>query len=108
MMAAFNPGKLDRRLKLLSFVQTQDPNNGQVTEAWSTLATVWAAKWQLSAKEIDRASATTATADLKFLIRHRSDVTTDMRVECAGIQYVVTGIEEYGRRQGLYMFARVA
>ncbi|WP_158010710.1 phage head closure protein [Tardibacter chloracetimidivorans] len=107
-MAAFNPGWLDRRIKLLSFTSSQDPDNGEVTQAWFTLATVWAAKWQLSAKEVDRASATTATAELKFLIRYREDVTTDMRVECAGVQYVITGVAEYGRRQGLNLFARVA
>ena len=107
-LAPLNPGSLDRRLTLLEFAQTQNPDNGEVTSAWTTAATVYAAKWQLSAREVDRASATTATADLKFLIRYRTDVTTDLRVECDGIAYEVTGVEEYGRRQGLYIFARRA
>ena len=99
-------GALDRRLVIQSLTITQG-TNGEPIETWGTLATVWAARWYLRGQEDDVADGSTqqVLTGVRFMLRHRSDVTTDMRLSCEGQLFNITGIEEIGRRAGLFLYA---
>ena len=99
-------GKLDRRLQILSRVVTQDANGAPVTN-WPELATVWAARWYLNGTETDVGDGSTqqVLAGVKFMLRYRDDVTSDMQLVCEGATFNITGIEEIGRREGLFIYA---
>lgn len=99
-------GQLDRRLRLLKAQQVQDPSSGEVTTSWITVATVWAARKQLSGREVEIAAATKSAEELRFRIRYRPGIVTTMRVECEGSSYAIVRVEEIGRRQWLDVYAR--
>lgn len=64
-------------------VQTSAPvsdGQGGRTLTWSTLDTVWAALVDTQALMSLQAQALTPQSDLRFRVRVRSDVTTQMRV----------------------------
>jgi SPP1 family predicted phage head-tail adaptor len=95
-------GDLDRRITLKSRAQSTQDALGAPTEAFTTIATVWA-KWMpqkaserwSSAQEVDMARG-------EFLIRWRSDVSGLDEVVFDGSRYEVDGQPvEVGRREGL-------
>jgi SPP1 family predicted phage head-tail adaptor len=81
-------GKLRHRVQLQQFVaQTdtsgnvlQDDQTGEVTKAWTTLATVWAAIEPLSAREFIQSAATQSEITARITIRYRAGLTADMRL----------------------------
>lgn len=62
---------------------------GEETLAWSTLATVWAKKEDLSGNELFHAQQVNAEVTTQFQIRHRGDVTAKMRINLGGTFYNV-------------------
>ena len=99
-------GALDRRLTIQRQHQAQDPSSGEVTTRWITVATVWAARKQLTGREVEIAAATKSAEELRFRIRYRAGIGTTMRVECEGSSYAIVRVEEIGRRQWLDVYAR--
>lgn len=99
-------GDLRHRIVILSS-STSTNDIGEVVEGTPLeVATVWAAKWQLTVKDISRAAGQVAQAEAKFLIRHRDDITTSMTVQHKGVIYAITGTEEYEDGQGLFLMVR--
>lgn len=58
----------------------QDPDTGETTGAWQTLAEVWGAIEPLSAREFLAAQATQSQVTARIVIRHRSDLGASMRL----------------------------
>jgi len=99
-------GDLKHRVTILTSSSTTN-DIGEVVEGTPvTVATVWAAKWQLTVKDITRAAAQVAQAEAKFLIRYRDDITTSMTVQHKGKTYAITGLEEYEDGHGLFLMVR--
>ena len=99
-------GQLDRRLRVLKAQKVQDPNNGEVVTIWVPVATVWASRKQLSGREVEIAAATKGAEELRFRIRYRTGLDTTARLECEGVTYAITRIEEISRRRWLDLYAR--
>lgn len=73
-------GKLRHRVTIELLAETQDGTTGAISQAWSTVATVWAAIEPLSGREFLAAQANQAEVVARILIRYRDDVTAKMRV----------------------------
>lgn len=98
-------GAMDRRIKLLRR-ETVRTSSGESYAEYVEHAEVYAAKWPVRARETEQGDALIGQAELRFMIRWRDDVSITMRVVCDGAVYELVGIEEIGRREGLYLYAR--
>ena len=98
------PGRLDRRITLLSRSSAVDAWN-QTSKSYSTLATVWAHVADPGAREREEAEQTVTVRTKIFTIRHRSDVSTLNRITYDSDTYEITAIAEIGRKEGLRITA---
>ena len=98
-------GKLDRRITLQTLTISRD-SYGAAIESWSTLDTVWAGVLPLKGEEYFAAAQIVAEEQLKFRIRHRTDLTEKVRVLYESQAYDVQHIAEIGRRQGLELLGK--
>lgn len=97
-------GALDRRISILRATTVQDPGTGEEVETWSTLATVWAAKKDVSDGERMKAAEVSAEISTRFTIRWSSAVSSvnpKDRVQHDGRTYDIFSVKELGRREGL-------
>ena len=95
-----NAGTMDRRITIQQ--KTILVNNlGEPVETLVDVATVWANKRNLTARERFTAQQTLAEVDTAFKIRYRTDVTPHAVVICEGVTYDVQAVLEIGRREGL-------
>lgn len=103
-----NIGSLDRRVTIEQRVPGVDATFGDVTGAWSALATVWASfaatlDTDAGGAEVVRDRQRVLVRQTQVRIRFRSDVTTSMRVSLAdGSRTLqIVSIAEVGRREAL-------
>lgn len=85
-------GKLRHRVTIESLAETQDGTTGAISQAWSTVATVWAAIEPLSGREFLAAQETQSQIVARVVIRYRSDVTAKMRIAHGSELYNVHGV----------------
>lgn len=100
-------GRLDRRLTLQTRTLAAANARGEKIPSYSTLATVWGGKRDVSGREFFASAQLHAEASTRFEIRHRQDLTTVNRVVCDGVTYDVLHIAEIGRRKGLELVCKV-
>lgn len=98
-------GKLDRMIRLRTPTSSQDAA-GQQNETMNTLADVPAQVIWLRGQEGFAASQKYAEAEVRFLIRHRTDVTPRCDVLYEGRAYDIMAVLEIPRRKGLDIYAR--
>ncbi len=99
-------GDLKHRITINTVTRSTDAL-GQENEATpSHFATVWAAKLQLTSKDIAKQAGTQEQSEIKLLIRYLADITTAMTVVFRGRTYAINGTEEYADREGLFLFVR--
>lgn len=79
-------GRLRHRITIEQATPTQD-DFGQEIIAWSTLATVWAEKRDLSGRELFQAQQVSSQVTTQFRIRHRTDVGGGERIVHDGVTY---------------------
>jgi len=102
--------KLDRRIAIERYSVTYNDDN-EPTEAWASLATVWASVQYASDGEKVRAAEVGATISVRFQIRYDStwaDVNAKDRVIYEGKTFDIVGVKELGRREGLEISAAAA
>jgi SPP1 family predicted phage head-tail adaptor len=100
-------GKLDRRVTLMTVTRTKDTNTGEEVESFTAGVTVWGQKLDITGKEFFSAGQINAEVNTKFIIRHRSDVTPDMKLRCESVDYdIMHPPIELGRHQWLQILAR--
>lgn len=95
-------GRLDRRVEILRAQVTTGDLNEDV-EAWTTIATVWASKEDVSDGEKVRAQAVGASLTTRFQMRWSTfvaSVTPEDRLRCEDVDYDITGLKEIGRHEG--------
>lgn len=96
-------GRLDRRITIQTFTESNNTFREPI-KTWVTLATVWAQLVPQRGTEryaIREGQAVDARALVIWRIRHRTDVTTLMRISYGGELYDIQDIREIGRREGL-------
>ncbi|MDE2466755.1 MAG: phage head closure protein [Alphaproteobacteria bacterium] len=78
-MGIVSAGILDQRITIQELTVVRGALGGH-DETWSTLATVWAQKLDMTGREIFQAKAMGSAATLLITIRYRPDVKASMRV----------------------------
>jgi SPP1 family predicted phage head-tail adaptor len=73
-------GQLDRRITIQSFTTTTD-DFGEVVKSFTTLANVWAKVEDKRGNEGEDGNQLVATKRVEFLIRYRSDINEEMRIQ---------------------------
>jgi SPP1 family predicted phage head-tail adaptor len=99
-------GALDRRLTIQAFTTTRDPESNEEIQTWADLATVWANRRDVSAREFFAAGARNTEQVSLFTIRWRPGLTSTLRVIQDGQTFGITGVSEIGRRQYLALQAK--
>lgn len=98
-------GQLDRRITIESRVVTQS-GTGAAGETWTTFATVWAGKRDLSGREYFEARQDQAEVTTEFTIRYLAGLKREMRILLDGDTYDIRHVAEIGRRAGQKVLAR--
>lgn len=93
-------GKLDRRIKIESRVETQN-SVGEAVITYVLLAEVWAEKKPLSGRELFTAAQFVPEAQAKYRIRYLPQVNEKCRIVDNGVNFDIVYIAEIGRREGL-------
>lgn len=91
-------GKLDQRIILQSLAETNA--YGELTQAWTTVATVFGHVVQPRGSEAFESARLNATETVRVKIRYRSDVTTKWRFQWEGQNYSVQAVDRAERREG--------
>ena len=86
-------GLLRNRITIQQKVNGKDAL-GQTVDQWVDVCTVRAEIRDVSGKEYQSSQAEQSQTDCKILIRHRNDITPDMRVFCNGIYYDIKAVLE--------------
>jgi SPP1 family predicted phage head-tail adaptor len=100
-----NPSQLDRRVTLQVRTEVRDAAGG-FSEEWVDLATVWAAKENLSGNRLQAALAKHAEARVSFRVRWRSAVEELSRLVHGDNVFEIVAIAELGRRHFLDLTCR--
>lgn len=98
-------GQLDRRVKLMQVVETQNAV-GEVVLTYTEVATLWAHIKPLTGRELFAANQVVAEATRRIFIRWRSDVTEKHKIEYEGELHDILHISEYGRKDGLELMVK--
>lgn len=96
-------GLLDRRVALKRKTITRGEGNAPI-EAWTTIATVWASRRDVTDIERLRADEIGAVLTTRFQIRYSptvSDLSPADRLTCEGRTYNIEGVLQLGRDEGL-------
>lgn len=102
-----NAGDLDRRLKLQRAINIANSLNEDIP-TWTTLATVWASKRDVSDGERVAAAEVAAHITTRFRVRYGSiakTLTAADRVMCDGLVYEISAVKELGFREGIEITA---
>lgn len=101
-----NIGDLDQRVTLQVLASTNDA--GDLKNAWTELAMVYAKVITDHGSEAFQSARTEARETIRVLIRYRTDVDTNARLEWMGQQYYISAVDRSGRRAGeLWLTAQV-
>ena len=89
-----NPGDLDQRVTIDRFTSGVD-EIGQPIEAWSVLATVWAAVEPQAGREFVAGGAAQSELTTRIRLRYRPGLTSGDRVTHDGRVYDVQSVIDY-------------
>ncbi len=100
-------GQLDRRIDLLRSTISYDAFNSPI-ETWTTLATVWASRRDISDGERFQAGQMNASRMTRFQIRWSNLVKTlspKDRLQFEGVVYDIMATKELNRHEGIEITA---
>ena len=91
----FNPGKLNKKIEIVQFTLTKDPD-GFETKVETTVLSTWAQVTNTSGKEIIKQNSDFSEISTRFLIRTpKVDITKDMIIKFGGKSYEIKYINDY-------------
>ena len=102
---AISIGQLDRRL-VIQQVSVVQNSFGEEDETWTTLATVFGQRRDVTGREIFTGGRDQAEGLTRFVIRYRSDVNERNRISYDGNIFEIEGVVELGRKQWLELLTR--
>ena len=105
-MEAATAGKMNRSIALQSQVLGTANKYNETVPSYTTFATVWGEKTELSGTQQLLAQQNTNDKIARFRIYWRSDVNSTCRIVVDGETYQITYIAELGRRKGLLLTAK--
>ncbi|HHK7966975.1 TPA: phage head closure protein [Serratia marcescens] len=85
-------GKLRHRITLQRPGKVQNPDNGEMEDAWLDLTTIWAEVVPLSAREFVAAQAMQNAVTTRITIRYRQDIKPKYRILFRGKIFNIEGI----------------
>ena len=85
-------GRLRHRVSVQEYVPTQDSETGSVSEAWATMADVWAEIMPMSGREFVAAQAPTPGVTTRITIRHLDGMDASKRVMHGNAIYNVKAV----------------
>jgi SPP1 family predicted phage head-tail adaptor len=94
-------GRLDRLALLQQRTLAAPDAYGQKVASYSTLATVWVDRKDITGREFYASAQVHADASTRFTLRYLSGLTSVNRVLCEGVIYDVLHVAELGRRDWL-------
>lgn len=98
-MASIKPGKLDRRISIERPLSTADSYGRPVVTGWTSVAQVWAARRDLSGRELVLAGAERADFGVSYTIRDPGcALDARMRVVEDGQAFGITAIQRLKER----------
>lgn len=100
-------GRMDRRVTLQQRTMAAPNDYSEKIPSYSTLATVWAEKRDVSGREFFSSNQPHAESSTRFVIRYRSGLTPIHRLVHDGVTYDIVHVAEIGRRVGLELVCRV-
>lgn len=99
-------GRLRHPITIEQLTLTQDPNTGEMTESWSTLASEWAAIEGVSGREFLQSSAEQSETTYRITMRQRT-LDTTMRIVSDGVTYGIETILPDNRDSQITVMAKV-
>lgn len=95
--------ELNRKITFRQLTITQDPDTGEMIEAWADFVSVFAKIEPLVGREYLAAAAIQDEIPTKFTMRYRGDITPMMRIAFDGGEYNITSIQNIrsGNRETL-------
>lgn len=98
-------GRMDRRIVIQAVTETRDSMGGPV-QSWSTFATVWAERKDLTGREYFAAGQSErAEIESVWRIRHLSGLTNKHRFTHGGETYDIESIATIGRDEAMELRA---
>lgn len=100
---SYTAQELNRKITFRALTVTQDPETGEMVEAWADVLSVFAHVAPLVGREYFAAGAVQAEHTVKFTMRHRGDIDPAMRIAFDGKEYNITSIQNIrsGNRETL-------
>ena len=86
-------GNMRHRLTLQSKSATRN-SIGEEVVTWADVASVWGEARPIRGKEFYEANQVQQTLDVRFIIRQRFGITTDMRLLWKSVPYDITAVIE--------------
>lgn len=87
-------GRLRHRVTIQRQTQTQNPLTGELTVAWTDVATVWAAVEPISAREFVTSQEPNARVTTRVTIRYLDGIQPSMRLIHRGRRFNIHGVLE--------------
>lgn len=99
-------GKLDQQIVLQSLTETN--SFGELTQSWTTVATVWGHVTEARGQEAFESARLNASETIRVKIRYRTDINDKWRIQWQSQNYSVTHIDRTERRNGyMWLMAKV-
>lgn len=92
---------MDRSIAIQARTLSAPNQLGEQVPSYTTFATVWGEKTELSGREMLLAQQLSAVKTTRFRIHWRSDVTNTCRAIVEGVTYELTNVAEVERRRYL-------
>ncbi len=105
------PGRMNRRITIQRFTETQNPMTGSIIKQWTDLSTVWADISFISGRELIAAQAEQSEVTVRFWIRYQKGLTTQDRIlyqepGVSALMYDITSIIPDGKRTRLEILSK--
>lgn len=102
-----NPAKLNSRI-VIQQKTSQTDNEGIAKGVWENFASIWAGKKPLNGREYFASAAENAESVVRYEVRYRTDIRTDMRIIDQGRVLNITGVQEdpYENRTRTHLMAK--
>lgn len=97
------PGLLRHLVTIQRSVETPD-DYGEPVTVWQDAGAIWAAKQDLSGRELFAARQVVADVTTQFVVRYRDDLTATMRIVSNGVAYNIVSVgDRDGTKRALHV-----
>lgn len=102
-----NTGRRRHPVEVQVYSSTQDPETGDMIQAWTTIGTEWASIEGINGREFIAAAAEQSATTTRVTIAYRDDLTTAHRLAYHGKKYDLKAILPNNTRTELVCMCQV-